>query len=65
MCKQGDAIHISFMLCVYVSAYAVLVFGNWAGTLVMAFPALIGFMVFLNEVLMMTGSVATFLISII
>ncbi len=49
----------------YVSIYTVLVFGNGAGTLVMAFPAIIGFMVFLNEPLVIAGSVATFVISII
>ncbi len=53
------------MACVYVCVYAILVFGNGAGTLVMAFPAIIGFMVFLNEPLVMTGSVVTFLIAII
>lgn len=50
---------------VYVIAYAILVFGNGAGTLIMAFPAIIGFMVFLNEVLILSGTVATFIISII
>ncbi len=49
----------------YVIVYAVLVFGNGAGTLVMAFPALVGFLVFLNEPLIIVGSVATFVISII
>ncbi len=53
------------MAGVYVLVYAVLVFGNGAGTLVMAFPAIIGFMIFLNEPLVLAGSVATFVISII
>ena len=50
---------------IYVIAYAILVFGNGAGTLIMAFPAMIGFMVFLNEALIFSGTVATFIISII
>lgn len=50
---------------IYLIAYAILVFGNGAGTLIMAFPAIIGFMVFLNEVLIFAGTVATFIISII
>ena len=49
----------------YVMVYAVLVFGNGAGTLVMAFPAIIGFLVFLNEPLVVVGSVVTFIISVI
>lgn len=53
------------MAGVYVLVYAVLVFGNGAGTLVMAFPAIIGFMIFLNEPLVLAGSVATFFISAI
>ncbi len=53
------------MALLYVIVYAVLVFGNGAGTLVMAFPVLIGFMVFLNEPLVMIGSVVAFVISII
>lgn len=53
------------MATIYLLLYAVLVFGNGAGTLVMAFPAIIGFMIFLNEPLVMAGSIATFLISIV
>ncbi len=53
------------MAVLYIIVYAVLVFGNGAGTLVMAFPAIIGFMIFLNEPLIVVGSVITFLISIV
>ena len=53
------------MAVLYIIVYTVLVFGNGAGTLVMAFPAIIGFMIFLNEPLIVVGSVVTFLISIV
>lgn len=53
------------MAVLYLFLYAVLVFGNGAGTLVMAFPAIIGFMIFLNEPLVLIGSIATFFIAII
>lgn len=53
------------MAVLYVILYAVLVFGNGAGTLVMAFPALVGFLMFLNEPVIIVGSVITFIISII
>lgn len=50
---------------IYAAVYPVLVFGNGAGTLVIAFPAIIGFMIFLNEPLVITGSVVTFVVSAI
>ena len=53
------------MALVYIVAYAVLVFGNGAGTLVMAFPAMFGFMIFLNEPLILVGDVVALIISII
>ncbi len=53
------------MAVIYAVVYPVLVFGNGAGTLAMAFPAIIGFMVFLNEPLVLAGSVVTFIVSVI
>ena len=53
------------MASMYAIVYAVLVFGNGAGTLVMSFPAIIGFMIFLNESLVLAGSILTFVFSII
>lgn len=53
------------MAFLYAVVYAVLVFGNGAGTLVMSFPAIIGFLIFLNESLVLTGSILTFVFSII
>ena len=53
------------MASMYAIVYAVLVFGNGAGTLVMSFPAIIGFLIFLNESLVLAGSIITFVFSII
>ena len=51
---------ISFLI-----TYAVLVFGNGAGTLVMAFPALIGFMIYLNTPVVLLGCIYALVISIL
>ncbi len=53
------------MALIYAVVYPVLVFGNGAGTLAMAFPAIVGFLVFLNEPLVLAGSVVTFIVSVI
>lgn len=50
------------MALAFLVAYAVLVFGNGAGTLVMAFPVIIGFMIYLNTPLVVIGCVAAFII---
>ena len=49
----------------FLVAYAVLVFGNGAGTIVMAFPALIGFMIYLNTPVVLLGCTYAFVISIL
>ena len=49
----------------FLVAYAVLVFGNGAGTLVMAFPALIGFMIYLNTPVVLLGCVYSLIVSIL
>ena len=53
------------MAATFLIAYATLVFGNGAGTLAMAFPALIGFMIYLNEPVVVVGCVCAFVICII
>ncbi len=50
------------MALAFLVAYAVLVFGNGAGTLVMAFPVIIGFMIYLNTPLVVIGCIAAFVI---
>lgn len=49
----------------FLVAYATLVFGNGAGTLAMAFPALIGFMIYLNSPLVVAGCIIAFIICVI
>ena len=44
----------------YLVAYPLLVFGNGAGTLAMAFPILVGFMIYLNAKVIFIGCVFTF-----
>ena len=46
----------------YLIAYPLVVFGNGAGVLALAFPILIGFMVYLNSRVVMLGCVSTFLV---
>lgn len=48
------------MALTFLVAYSVLVFGNGVGTLVMAFPALIGFMIYLNTPIVVIGCIASF-----
>ncbi len=53
------------MAVIFLVAYATLVFGNGAGTLAMAFPALVGFMIYLNEPVVVLGCVCAFIIAVI
>lgn len=53
------------MALTFLVAYAVLVFGNGAGTLVMAFPALIGFMIYLNTPVVLLGCCYALVISVL
>lgn len=50
------------MAVTFLVAYSVLVFGNGAGALVMAFPTLVGFMIYLNTPLVVIGCIASFVI---
>lgn len=50
------------MALAFLAAYGVLVFGNGAATVVMAFPVIIGFMIYLNTPLVVIGCVAAFII---
>lgn len=47
----------------FLTAYSVLVFGNGAGTLVMALPAVVGFMIYLNTPIVVIGCMTSFIIS--
>ena len=46
----------------YLIAYPLLAFGNGAGSLALAFPILIGFMIYLNARVVLMGCVSTFII---
>ncbi|MBQ9991532.1 MAG: hypothetical protein IJP31_11445 [Lachnospiraceae bacterium] len=54
-----------FMALTFLSSYAILVFGNGVGTLSLVFPALIGFMIYLNSRVVMLGCISTFIICVI
>lgn len=49
----------------FLVVYGVLVFNNGVGTLALVFPALIGFMIYLNSVVVVLGCVVTFAICLI
>lgn len=51
------------MAVTFLLAYILLVFPNGVGTLILAFPALIGFMTYLNAYLVFWGCLAAFIIS--
>lgn len=54
-----------FMAISYVPVYALLVFANGVGALTMAFPVLIGFMVYLNTPLVFIGCLFAFVICVV
>ena len=60
--KKAGMLALAFTFLV---TYAVLVFGNGSGTLIMAMPAIIGFMVFLNARLIVIGCVCAVIIAIV
>lgn len=51
-----------FLAWTFLSAYALLVFGNGANAMVLVFPALIGFMIYLSAPLVMAGCFFAFII---
>ena len=60
---MGDKkIAMIIMALSYVIAYPLLAFGNGAGSLALAFPILIGFMIYLNARVVFIGCVSTFLV---
>ena len=50
------------MACSYLIAYPLLAFGNGAGSLAMAFPILVGFMIYLNAKVIVLGCISTFIV---
>lgn len=54
-----------FLALSFLTAYAVLVFGNGVVVMVLSFPALIGFMIYLNSLVVGIGCIGALIISII
>lgn len=50
---------------VFLVVYGILVMNNGIGTLALVFPALIGFMIYLNSVVVILGCITTFIICIV
>ncbi len=53
------------MACMFLATYAMLVFGNGVVVMVLMFPALIGFMIYLNSLLVGIGCMGALIIGII
>ena len=60
--KGNKKITMVLMAVSYLVAYPMVAFGNGAGVLALAFPVLVGFMIYLNARVIFLGCVATFLI---
>jgi len=52
-----------FMAFSFLGTYTMLVFGNGAGTLIMAMPAVVGFTIYLNSPVVVIGSVCTVILA--
>ena len=62
LCEKKIAMIL--MAVAYLIIYPVCVFGNGIGTIALAFPVLVGFMIYLNAKVVFIGCVSTFLIAI-
>ena len=60
--KGSQKMAMVIMAVSYVVAYPMVVFSNGAGVLALAFPVLVGFMIYLNARVIFIGCVSTFLI---
>ena len=60
--KGSQKLAMVIMAVSYLMAYPMVVFGNGAGVLALAFPVLVGFMIYLNARVIFLGCVSTFLI---
>lgn len=60
---MGDKkVAMIIMAVSYLVAYPLVVFSNGVGTLALAFPVLVGFMIYLNSRVVLLGCISTFLI---
>lgn len=60
--KGDKKVTMIIMALSYLPAYSLVVFSNGVGTLALAFPVLIGFMIYLNSRIVFIGCMITFLI---
>ena len=60
--KGNKKITMVLMAVSYLFAYPMVVFGNGAGVLALAFPVLVGFMIYLNARVVLLGCIATFFV---
>ena len=60
--KGSQKVTMVIMALSYLVAYPLVVFGNGAGVLALAFPIMIGFMIYLNSRVVLLGCVSTFLV---
>ena len=63
LCEKKIAMIL--MAISYLIIYPVCVFGNGVGTIALAFPVLVGFMIYLNARVVFLGAVSTFVIAVI
>ena len=54
-----------FYALTFLVVYGILVFNNGIGTLALVFPALIGFMIYLNSIVVILGCITTFIMCVI
>lgn len=62
--KSKTRIMTWFLAVTFMVAYALFIFGNGANAMVLVFPALIGFMIYLSAPLVVIGCVCAFLICV-
>ena len=62
LCEKKIAMIL--MAVAYLIIFPICVFGNGIGTIALAFPVLVGFMIYLNAKVVFIGCVSTFLIAI-
>ena len=63
--KGREKITMIFYALSFLVVYGILIFNNGIGTLSLVFPALIGFMIYLNSVVVFLGCITTFILCVI
>lgn len=63
--KGREKITMIFYALSFLVIYGILIFNNGIGTLALVFPVLIGFMIYLNSVVVILGCITTFIMCIV